>query len=205
MASILDIVLSSLFGGVLLLVIVTASDIASESQSVANGDMLVQEMLTTTAQMVEGEFRNMGFGVPETDRTILVADSTHIKFLSKLDRNPGNPDTIDYATGNPNQLLGTPNELDRFLTRKINSEPALRVGVVTVFNLQYYTRVGDTLATPVPGDRLSEIHVVQVTMEVQNPYALLRHADQVKAGERTALYSSSLWQQTRLASQNSRR
>ena len=153
MASILDIVLSSLFGGVLLLVIVTASDIASESQSVANGDMLVQEMLTTTAQMVEGEFRNMGFGVPETDRTILVADSTHIKFLSKLDRNPGNPDTIDYATGNPNQLLGTPNELDRFLTRKINSEPALRVGVVTVFNLQYYTRVGDTLATPVPRDR----------------------------------------------------
>jgi hypothetical protein len=57
----------------------------------------------------------------------------------------------------------------------------------------------------VPNDRLNEIHVVEVTMEVQNPYAIYRPRDQVQAGERDALYSTSLWQQTRLASQNSRR
>jgi hypothetical protein len=42
-------------------------------------------------------------------------------------------------------------------------------------------------------------------MEVQNPYAMMRSKEQVMGGERNALYSSSLWQQTRLASQNTRR
>jgi hypothetical protein len=40
---------------------------------------------------------------------------------------------------------------------------------------------------------------------VQNSNALARNSVQVQEGERSALYSSSLWQQTRLASQNSRR
>jgi hypothetical protein len=42
-------------------------------------------------------------------------------------------------------------------------------------------------------------------MEVQNPYALYRPPGMVMAGERDALYSTSYWQQTRLASQNFRR
>ena len=42
-------------------------------------------------------------------------------------------------------------------------------------------------------------------MEVQNPYALYRPQGMVAAGERNALYSTSYWQQTRLASQNFRR
>jgi hypothetical protein len=204
MAAIMDVVFSMILGGLLLLVVIDANEIASENQSLYNGNMLVQELLITTAQMIEGEFRNMGFGVPETTGTIISADTSEITFLIDLDRND-TIDTVSYGVGPAAELSSTQNELDRYLYRSVNYGPTFKIGVVTVFNLQYFTRAGETLSTPVQGDRLPEIHVVEVTLEVQNPYALLRKESHVQTGERNALYSSSLWQQTRLSSQNSRR
>jgi hypothetical protein len=205
MATIIDIVTSMIFGGTLFMIVLNANGIATETQTVYHGDMLVQEVLTGTAQMLEGELRNMGFGVPENEKTITFADSTGINFLVDLGRDGGVPDTVKYSIGPVSELSDTPNELDRFLKRKVNNEPVLQVGAVTTFRLRYYTHDGFQLPTPVPNDQLGEIHVVEITMEVQNPYALSRPEEQVQAGERDALYSSSLWQQTRLASQNSRR
>ena len=65
MATIMDLMLSIVLGGTLMVIVLDANEIAAENQSVYNGDMLVQEMLTSLAQIVEGEIRNMGFGVPE--------------------------------------------------------------------------------------------------------------------------------------------
>jgi hypothetical protein len=204
MSALFDVIASMLFGGTLFMIVLSANDIAAENQSTYNGDMMVQEMLTSTAQLVEGEFRNMGFGVPDNQRTITFADSTSINFLSDLNRD-GNIDTLKYSLGGTDELLDTQNEMDRFLKRKVNGGQTMNVGAVTTFRLKYQTRDGELLPIPVPWDRLTEIHVVEVTMEVQNPYAPYRDAAMVKSGERNALYSSSLWQQTRLASQNSRR
>jgi hypothetical protein len=52
---------------------------------------------------------------------------------------------------------------------------------------------------------LSEIYSVEITMEVQNPYAVISSGGEVAGSVDNALYSNTLWQQTRLASQNSRR
>lgn len=204
MSTIIDLIASIIFGGALLLIIVDADDLARENHSVYNGDMLVQEMLISTAHVLEGELRNMGYGVKEKP-TILQADSTGITFLSDLAPYGGTVDTIHYYTGDPFELAGTQNEQDRLLHRRVNSGEASAVGAVTVFRLRYMTRPGEILPTPVPANRLSEIHVVEVTVEVQNPYAPLRRESEVGDGERSALYSTTLWQQTRLASQNSRR
>jgi len=83
--------------------------------------------------------------------------------------------------------------------------PQANVGVVTVFHLRYFTRTGDTLQIPVPSSELSEVFTVELTLEVQNPSAPYRDQSMVQDGQRNALYSTSLWQQTRLASQNNRR
>ena len=204
MASIIDYLGSLIFGGAILGIILNANDIASENQSIYNGDMLVQEMLIQTAHLVEGEFRNMGVGVPEDEHAVLAADSTSIAFLYDIDRD-GTPDSVQYRVGSPASMPGTQNELDRPLYRRVNSGPVATVGVVTQFHLSFMDRHGIVLPLPVPATRLSEIHTVEITMEVQNPYATLRPKGSVQAGERDALYSSSLWQQTRLAAQNSRR
>ena len=205
MGTLLDLISSTLFGGVLLVIILNANEIAAENHYKYNGDELVQEMLVSTARLLEGEFRNMGFGVPDTSKTVVLADTSRIAFLSDLGRNGGFIDTVKYWIGPASELHATENELDRYLYRQVNTEDPLKVGVVTLYKLRYVTTAGDTLPTPVPSDRLTEIHVVEVTMEVQNPYAISRQQAMIHPGERTALYSTSLWQQTRLASQNSRR
>jgi hypothetical protein len=200
MAAILDIIMSLVIGGILLMIILTANDIAAENHAVYNGDMLVQEMLVSTVQALEGELRNMGFGVAETVATIVAADSTSISFLSNIDR-VGTVDTVRYYAGTTAALSGTQNEKDRLLHRTVNDGIVSAIGAVTVFDLNYITQDGEILPRPVPNNRLSEIHTVEVTVEVQNPYAPLNQF----GDDPEALFSSSLWQQTRLASQNSRR
>jgi len=205
MGTILDILSSMIFGGVLLMIILNANDMASENQSMYNGDVLVQQMLVSTARLIEGEFRNMGFGVSATAPIVVQGDSDRISFLCDLGRDGGFIDTVKYFIGPTSELSGTQNELDRYLYRATNSTAPFKVGVVTTFKLNYITRSGETLPVPIPVDRRTEVYVVEVTMEVQNPYAISRRAAEIHPGERTALFSSSLWQQTRLASQNSRR
>jgi len=194
-----------MLGGTLMLIVMNANEIVSENQSVYNGDMLVQEMLTSAAQIIEGELRNMGFGIAENQSAIAQADTSSLTFLIDL-RNGGSPiDTVRYILGPVTDLSHTQNTLDRYLYRRENSDETRPIGVVTVFHLDYTTRSGERLTSPVDPGRLIEIHVVEVTMEVQNPYAMLRRTNEVTPGERDAMYSSSIWQQTRLASQNSRR
>jgi hypothetical protein len=202
MSSLLDYLGSLIFGGAMLLITLNANDNAAENLSVYNGDMLVQEMLVQTVHLLEGEFRNMGLGVPESDPSVIAADTSAITFLYDIDRN-GTPDNVRYRLGVPAELPGTKNDLDRPLYRSVNGGSSSCIGVVTAFRLRYLTRGGETLLAPVDASRLSEIHSVEITVEVQNPYAIQGRAEQ--SGGRDALYSSSLWQQTRLASQNSRR
>ncbi len=204
MQLLLDYIGSVIIGAALLMIVLNANEMVSETQSVYNGDMLVQEMLVQTAHLLEGEFRNMGLGVPEESNSILNADTSSMRFLYDIDRN-GTPDTIQYFAGKPEEMLGTQNELDRPLYRKVNSGARHAVGVVTVFHLRYLTRLVEDIPTPVAVARLGEIHSVEITMEVQNPYAVIRSDGTLDKGQRNVLYSSSLWQQTRLASQNSRR
>ncbi len=205
MATILDLIASTIFGGMLLVIILNANDMALESQSIQNGDVMVQEILVSTVRLIEGEYRNMGFGVPEHTVSVVEAESSRIRFLTDLGRDGGVPDTITYWVGPTSELLRTQNELDRYLYRRVNNETPLKVGAVTVFRMEYQTQSGEELPIPVPSSRLSEIHLVEVTVEVQNPYAISKKQAQINPGDRTAKFSSALWQQTRLASQNTRR
>lgn len=204
MQSLIDLLGSIFFGGAMLSIILSANDIANENQSVYNGDLLVQEMLVQTAYLVEGEFRNMGVGVPDNGQIVLGADTSSIRFLYDVDRN-GTPDTISYSMGTVADMAGTQNPRDRPLFRRINAGTSARVGVVTAFYLRYLTRTADLLPTPVPLSRLSEVYSVEITMEVQNPYAVISSGGKIAGSTDNALYSNTLWQQTRLASQNSRR
>jgi hypothetical protein len=204
MSALIDVIASMIFSGALFVIVLDANGLATETQMVYNGDQMVQQMLTTTAQLVEGELRNVGYGVPSTVSNITQGDSSSITFLSDIDRD-GVVDTVRYFIGPVDELNSTPNELDRYLKRTVRNQGTSNVGVVTVFHLKYFTRAGDTIQIPVPSTRLPEIFTVELTMEVQNPAAPYRDQNMVKEGERNALYSNSLWQQTRLASQNNRR
>jgi hypothetical protein len=199
-----DYISSVLMGSMLMINVLTANDVASETYSVYDGDMTVQEMLVTTVQVLEGEFRNMGFGVPEAERTVLHADSSSITFLLDMDPSTAALDTLQYFVGDTSEMGYTENERDRFIYRTVNGGSGMKVGVVTIFRLRYITMGGEVLSLPVASDRLSEVHEVEITLEVQTPYAM-HSAGTGGSGANHMLHSSSYWQQTRLASQNSRR
>lgn len=98
MQYVLDYVLSAILGAGLILIMNSANEIAAENYSMYNGDMVVQEMLTQTAYLLEGELRNMGVGLPETERTVLWADSSGLGFLSDVNMD-GYVDTVQYFAG----------------------------------------------------------------------------------------------------------
>ncbi len=206
MATMLDIMMSMVLGAILFMNIINATGIVSENSVIFNGDVAVQQMLISNAQLVEGEFRNMGMGVDEKKPTVLAATDTSIKFLSDLARD-GSPDTISYWMGSTSELAQTQNDSDRLLHRQVNHGPIQSVGAVTKFYMRYYSQgLMDTLVPPIAPIDMQMIKVVEITMEVQNPYALYRDPRDVHAGtDRDALYSSSYWRQTRLASQNLKR
>jgi hypothetical protein len=205
MGTLLDMIGSIVFGGSLIMITLNANSAARETQDKYAGDMCVQQSLTDVVSGVESEFRNMGFGVADTAATILNATPESITFLSCLDGTGTNVDTIRYWAGATDELLDTQNELDRPLYRTQNGSGRMMVGVVTTFLLKYIDHNKSVLSTPVAAIDLKNIQTIEITIEVQNPYANYREAGTVKSGERNALYSSSLWQQTRLASQNFKR
>jgi hypothetical protein len=205
MSTIFDIIMAALIGGILLLSMLSASDLTSEAASMLNGDLFVQQTLISVVQILEGEVRNMGYGWPDSLAAVVNAQDTAIGFLEDINRD-GNIDTVRYFTGPVSELKGTQNDSDRFLYRQVNSASKNAIGVVTRFRLRYFTQgEADTLAQPIDPADLKSIQIVEITVEVQNPYAEYRPKSQVKPGERNALYSSSMWRQTRLASQNLKR
>ena len=205
MGTILDLIGSMIFGGALLLIILDANSNAIETQGKYAGDVAVQEGLTSIVQGVEAEFRNIGFGVADTATSILNADSTSVTFLTCLDGSGTHIDTVHYWLGSTSELSATQNELDRPLYRSQNGLSRASVGAVTIFSLKYIDYHKSIIPCPVASSSLRNIQEVEITIEVQNPNAEYRDQSMVNAGERNALYSSSLWQQTRLASQNFKR
>jgi hypothetical protein len=201
MGVMLDIIVASMIGAVITLIIMNANIVIGQTWATYNGGVMVQQLLISDAQIVEGEFRNMGCGVDSSaSNKILQALDTCITFRMALRPDPGSEiKTVKYWSGSPRELSATENPDDRFLYRRENSGDSEKVGMVTKFNIRYFDFQNDTMPTPVsPGD-LIRIGIVEITLEVQSPYVSFIDANGIKR------YASAMWKQTRLASQNLKR
>lgn len=198
MNTMMDITFSSFLGGIITLIILNANWVIKETWARFNNDYIVQQMLISNAQIVECEFRNMGCGLNVTQKSITVAMDTCIEFQMALRPEPKYPmSKIRYYTGSVNELASTENPNDRFLYRKQDSDPPQRVGLVSQFTLKYFNKGGDSLTTPIMDeDELGTIRIIELTMEVQSPFASTLSPDGKKS------FEVAMWKQTRLASQN---
>jgi hypothetical protein len=192
---ILDILGSTIVGGILMLSLFRLNDSAVENAYTGSGELMAQQNLATVVQILEYDFRKIGYCkdwqkiiVPTT--AIRIADSTKIRFLTDTNFD-GNVDSITYYLGPTSECVNTPNPKDRFLYRVINTETPIGVNlVVTQFNLKYFDVFGNQLNFPitVPG----EVHTMQIDITVEDVAAY----DQK--------YSSAFWRQIRLAAKNLR-
>jgi hypothetical protein len=203
MPAILDVLFSMILGLTIVLIIINANVVVFEGWFAYNGEMLVQEMLISTATLLEGEFRNMGYRVGKTPQTnagvILLADTNRIIFRGDMNRN-GTIDEIEYFLGSPDDI-SFQNERIRILHRRQNNEPVRGVGYVTRFSLRYFS-IGGVEFTQYPVQNPGNIYMIEIELEVQNPHALHRDARDVGEGDPDAFYSTAMWRQTRLGSKN---
>jgi len=192
---ILDILGSTIIGGILMMNLFQINSSAVENNYTGTGELTAQQNLSTTVQVLEYDFRKIGYcadwqKIPIPTEAILSADSTSIKYLTDVDAD-GNVDTMHYYLGPASELLNTPNPRDRFLYRVVNSEAPVGVNLgVTQFNLIFFDVLGNLINFPiaVPG----EIYTMQIDITCEDV-----------AGYDTT-YSSAFWRQIRLVAKNLR-
>ncbi|MDP3148324.1 MAG: hypothetical protein Q8N83_04250 [Ignavibacteria bacterium] len=193
-STILDIIGAFVIGGILLLTLFRVNDTTVQNYFYYNSDFILQRDLVDIIMIVEGDLRRIGYcadpdNLALPNRTILFADSNAISFVTDLHR-AGKLDTVEYRTGTPDDLSGTPNPRDIPLYRIINNANAERsiTGVVTEFRLVYFDALGDSISLPIssPG----EIQTMELSIKVENASAYNQN------------YSNAYWRQVRLASKN---
>jgi hypothetical protein len=207
---IIDLIGSMILFGWLLLTSLRVSTANAENMQTYGGELLVQENLVEVTKLLEYDFRKIGFclepnKIPDPTKSILLADSTRIKFLSDVDMTgtgpDGNIDSIYYYLGPTSELASTQNPRDRLLYRVINAQAAKGANLgVTQFKLAYFDSQGNTLALPITGMNLQKIQTIQISLILENVTA----AELVETAPINMQFSSAFWQQMRLSSRNYR-
>lgn len=196
-SDILDLAGSILIGGLILLILFRMNDAAVENVYNNGGELSLQQNLAVTAKVLEDDFRKIGYCVdwkkiPDPSKSILLADSNRIKFLTDVDKGSGPDgivDTLYYYLGPTSELSQTANPRDRFLYRVVNSETPKGINLgVTQFKLLYFDALGDTIDFPVAVP--SQVYTLEINLTVENT-----------AGYNEK-YSSAFWRQIRLVARN---
>lgn len=195
-STILDILASVIIGGILLTIVLRLSDSAAEKTYNFSGELSLQQNLVTIAQIMESDFRKIGYSKdwvswkmhPSYETPITEADSSSIKFYADIN-NDGVMDVIHYYLGPVSELASTPNPRDRFLYRVVNSEAPVGVNLgVTEFFMNYFDALGTPLTLPIIAPSL--IASMEINIKVENVQAY------------DEKYSSAFWRQIRLAARN---
>jgi hypothetical protein len=215
--SLIDIIGSTIIGGLLLLILIRMNATALQNNFDYTGEKIVQQNLVEVVQLIEYDFRKIGYcrdqtKIPKQSMAILHADSTSITFQTDLpiitspisDLQYGNSivDTVHYYLGSTSELSSTPNPNDRVLYRVVNHNPALGASLgVTKFKLTYYDPTGAIIgntANPLPSAPPLGIASIQVDVAVGNQIA---YGD-TTGGKAYSYDKQAMWRQIRLSSRN---
>ena len=197
-STLIDILGSTVVGGLLLLILLRLNDASVENTFTYGGELTVQENLKEVVELLEYDFRKIGYcanwqKIPDPSKAIIAADSHSIAFQTDVDSD-GDVDTMRYFTGPTSELTATPNPNDRLLYRVVNGATPRGSNLgITQFDMLYFNALGDTIAFPisVPG----EIYTMQINITVENTAAY---------GDNYSKDRSAFWRQIRLAARNLR-
>lgn len=202
-SAILDIVGSAIIGSILLIILFRINDNAANNTYNFSGELVLQENLVTTVEVLEYDFRKIGYcenpnKIPNPSRAILKADTSSITFLTDVNFD-GNVDTLEYELGSASELNETPNPNDRMLYRIVND---VKTGVnlgVTYFKIRYFDVLERELTPPLSVP--TGIASMEIDIEVQNTSAYGGEYNPV-AKKYEKNYRIAFWRQIKLASRN---
>ncbi|MBK8944868.1 MAG: hypothetical protein IPM32_06285 [Ignavibacteriae bacterium] len=207
-STLIDILGSSLVGGLILLILFRMNDSTVENSYLNSGEMIVQSNLLSIIELLEHDFRKIGYcedydKIPNPATAIIEATDTSISFKTDVaidedvQTGDGNVDILKYWVGSPtdSEVAGTPNPKDRILYRQVNSETPLAANLgLTQFNLKYFDDDGEEIHT-MPSAPPLGIITLQIDVTVENTASYGDAADE-------DVYSkdkSAFWRQIRLS------
>jgi len=203
-STILDILGSTLVGGMLLMILFRVNDATVENNYMYGGELVVQQNLVAVVELLEFDFRKIGYcedweKLSNPLLYIISADSNRIKFRTDVDSD-GIVDSLTYYTGTTSELSMTPNPRDKFLYRVENNETPKGSNLgITQFHMVYYDALGNKLSYPVTSPDL--IQMIEINIRVEDVYGY-DTANENK--EDRDMYASAFWKQIRLAARNLR-
>jgi hypothetical protein len=161
---ILDILGSTVIGGMILLLILQFDSSMKDSTTNKTLSYQSQSNLTSIARLMDRDFRKAGLGVSDSIK-IKTADTGKITFLYDKDNN-GVTDSLSYYLSPVSSAGGTSNPNDRLLYRTINNDPARTSSLgVTKFSVEYYDSTGKITKYR------SKICYFKVSLKVESLYA----------------------------------
>jgi len=201
-STLIDILGSTLIGGMLLLILLRMNDAAVENNYMYGGELVVQQNLVAIVEVLEFDFRKIGYCEDWVKLSnpllyIISADSSSIQFRTDVDSD-GNVDSLTYYTGPTSELSETPNPRDRYLYRVINDDTPIGTNLgVTQFNMVFYDPLGNILATPVASPDL--IQMIEINIRIEDVYGYDTENTEKSDSD---MYASAFWRQIRLAARN---
>lgn len=208
-STLLDILGSSIVGGMLLLIMFKLNDASIENSFTYTGNLLVQQNLVSIVEVLNHDFNKIGYcekweNIPDPSYSILTATDTAISFLTDLPTlshpyGDGIIDTLKYYSGSVSELTETPNPRDRILYRVVgNSTPDGSNLGVTYFKLTYFDSAGNVLPNPVV---TSKIRSIQIDLKLEDVYGYDAGNLYKSDSER---YANAVWKQLKISSPNLR-
>ncbi len=200
-STMLDMIGSFVVGGMLFLMALRLNASAVEESSVYNGNLILQQNMTTTVNLIETDFRKIGYCrnwrmIPDPSQSIRIADSNRLRFWTDLG-NDGTLDSLTYYLGPASELNDTPNPRDRFLYRQEDANPPERMNLgITQFQLRYRDAEDSIIAFPVTDPR--EVNSLELSIAIESAAPMTQ-----QYMNDTSQYQV-FWRQIRLVTKNLR-
>ncbi len=171
MATLYDIVISIVIGGILLSMLIGFNGNITQEALAQTIKMMAQSNSTTVTQIIDWDFRKIGYSLSLSDSSIITADTAKIKFKGAFNGTgaTGVIDTITYfldpaASGNANKNT-------HILYRTLNLQKRISMNMgITRLQLVYFDANDQPLSCPVT--RPSQIRSLKIGITVEStvPY-----------------------------------
>ena len=232
MSSVLDILGATFVGGMLLFMAISASDVGMQEYYTQNADAITQQNLANISAIINYDLRKMGFGIPEEDSTLIVAQSTRLKFVAQLNSHPAYrmdisgvnyldqiADTIEYVVDGADTVRYGSIVVTRFRVNRIISIPPSTVETTSLGEVasdsifSFYDQAGNST------NNLALINGVEVQLSAYNPEIILSpelvmkriledtggQSNNLIEREVRRLLRPAYWKQTRYSARNLKR
>ncbi len=231
MGSLIDIIISLVIGGFLLLIALTATDSTTQEFFNLNSDAIVQSQLTRISNILEFDLRKMGFRIPESQLkdVLQTAQSNHLKYIAQLNYDADSrikmsgvntfdsvADTVDYKITSYETISFKDTSVTLYdIHRKvtISGIKTVDMSIGKIGNQDVFTYL-DQAGNPTT--MKSAIKMVEVVLSAFNPRVVLspelvmsqigtNQDVEFRKRELRRILRASYWRQIRLVSKNLKR